>query len=178
MTILLLAFLLITMAGPLSSTQNPEPGSSSPQKVSFCEAIRHPQEYDGKTVILTATYAESLELALFVDETCKKTNPEDDVVALATFSRANYKHGTPIDKKFSKFLNKSDSVRVTVVGLFIDGKKRIFGHLNCCRYKIEVQELLTVEQTKGRVARAVDPKMNSGALPSVLEGGAFDVVFF
>jgi len=29
----------------------------------------------------------------------------------------------------------------------------------------------------GRVARAIDPEMNLGVLPSVLEGGAFDFSF-
>jgi hypothetical protein len=30
----------------------------------------------------------------------------------------------------------------------------------------------------GRVARAINPKTNLGALPSVFEGGAFDFAFF
>jgi hypothetical protein len=140
-------FWLVAMAtaAPHQDQQITEAKST---KVYFCELIRHPELYDGKTVIFSAIYGGSIEGAVFVDEGCGKKTAEDDVIALATFSSTNYKRIPSLDKKFNKLIKRTGSVQLTVVGLFTDGKKRVFGHLNCCRYKIEIQELIAVEQLK------------------------------
>jgi hypothetical protein len=134
------------LAIPSAFAQNgPEPNSISPEKANFCEIVRHPEKYDGKMITFTALYGTGMEGAVFFDETCKRPKPNDDVITLATFSRKNYNFKSPLDKKLLKLLKKTDRVQVTVVGIFIDGKDRVFGHMNCCRYKIEVQQLLDVQ---------------------------------
>jgi hypothetical protein len=63
-----------------------------------------------------------------------------------------------MDKKLLKLLKKTDRVRVTVVGTFLDGKERVFGHMNCCRYKIEVQKLLDIQNPKRHRKNEASPK--------------------
>jgi hypothetical protein len=133
---------------PALGQKEPESSAASPEKASFCELVTHPENYDGKTITFTATYGSGMEGSIFFDDTCKRTKPDDDVTTLATFTRTNYKFGSPLDKKLLKLLKKTDRVQVTVVGIFLDGKERVFGHMNCCRYKIEVQQLLDVQNPK------------------------------
>lgn len=151
MRIIWFAVSMILAMPPAFEQNGPEPNTASPEKASFCELVRHPEKYDGKTITSTATYGSGMEGSIFFDDTCKGMAATDDVIALATFSRTNYKFGTPMDKKLLKLLKKTDRVQVTVVGIFFDGKERVFGHMNCCRYKIEVQQLLDVQNPKSLV---------------------------
>jgi hypothetical protein len=123
------------------------------EKAGFCHLVRNPDQYDGKLVTVTAMIAAGPEGSIFHDNACEASPSEPDLFAVVAFSQENYKFGSPIDKRLRTLLKKSPA-RVTVVGRFVDGKDQPFGHLNCCRYKLEVQELLVVE----RVSQAARDK--------------------
>jgi hypothetical protein len=113
-------------------------------KVAFCELVRHPELYDNKLVEFSAIYASGPELAIFEND-CAKTNSQGDVIAEASFNPTTYKHGSPIDKRARKLLRKG-AVRVRAIGMFTDFKAHDIDISPCCRYKIEVQQLLDVEK--------------------------------
>ena len=139
-------FVLALGSAILQLPGNEQGGSAaSPERVEFCQLIRKSELYDGKTIILKATYGGGIEGSVVFDEACRKTTSEDNVITLAAFSPTEYRHGTPVDKKFQRLLKKGFNVNLTVRAIFVDGKTRVFGHLNCCRYRIEIQELMDVE---------------------------------
>jgi len=147
MTVLKVILLLVN-AQLTQLHENAQAKAPIPEKISLCELVRHPSNYNGKTLVFTATYAAGPEGSLFLDDACKKSSPEEDVIALATSNMTTYKLNSPLNKKLQQLTKKRIRVQMTAVGLFIDGKTRVFGHMNCCRFKIEVQQLLAVEALK------------------------------
>jgi hypothetical protein len=133
-------FILLLMPYMQSSSEVPP----TPPKVAFCELVRHPELYDNKLVEFSAIYASNFELAIFEND-CAKTNSEDDVIAQAYFGEAIYKHKSPIDKRAYKLMRKG-LVRVRAIGMFTDFNAHGISLIPCCRYKIEVQQLLDVER--------------------------------
>jgi len=111
----------------------------------FCQMVKTPEAYDGKTIAFPVIYATSEEGSIVFGEHCKKSNPEEDIIAQSTFS-ATYKHDSPLDKKLERVLRKRGRAKITLLAKFIDGKTRVFGHMNCCRYKVEIQQILDVQE--------------------------------
>jgi len=140
-------WLALVLASPIFQSVRADEQTAakvSLKEIGICQLVGSPEIYNGKTIIIRATYGGSIEGSIVFDQACKKTSSEDNVIALATFS-SDYGRGTAIDKKFKMLLKKGFDVRLTAKATFFDGKTRVFGHLNCCRYKIEIQELITVE---------------------------------
>jgi hypothetical protein len=133
----------------LGGSHNGIPGAQRDQEVvSLCTLLEHPNEYNGKTVTVTATFAGGEEFKIFTDDTCQqKVNPESGKTDLvkAAFSQAGYDSKSALYKKLVKLLKKSQPAQVTVVGKFIDPGK-YFGHQLCCRYQLEIQRLISVEE--------------------------------
>ena len=84
--------------------------SQAIETVGFCELMSHPDEYDGKTVQLTAIYAASFHYAAFFDNSCKE---EVRAQFLGT-------EGTVAFDRLSKFLKsyKTRSAQLTVIARF------------------------------------------------------------
>jgi len=131
-------------ATPLKNTMFQAQGA---EIVGYCELIKHPDRYNGKTVTVKATYGSGMEFSVFFDDECGKSTPNEDVIALATFSE-NARSNSLLYKKLRKVLKKSDEAQMTVVAKFTDGKSRVFGHQMCCRFCLEVLEILAVEEKK------------------------------
>jgi hypothetical protein len=112
-------------------------------KLTFCELVKHPSEYDGKVVVVTAWIGFGPEGSIYFDDSCKSQT--EDTIAQATYVGDDLKPGTPLYKKLRKILKNKNKAEETVVARFVDGKARVFGHQNCCRYKLEVQKILTVD---------------------------------
>ncbi len=117
---------------------------SQEAKVSLCDLIAHPSDYAGKPVTVRATVANGIEFSIFTDHSCQPA-PDKTKLVLAKFP--NEQLQSPIGKKLTKLLKKKQQADVTVIGVF-DDPGRFIGHQACCRYKLEVQQLLDVEKTK------------------------------
>ena len=149
-------FMIIALTGHAKT--NRATISEVPPTVSFCDLMRHPDNYDGKIVVVSATLGNNHEYSYFFDDTCKASSSQDEVYALSTFNKGTYKFGSPLDRKLDKLLGNKDGklqVRrawVKVVAIFTDGKSSAFGHMNCCRYKLEVQQLVAVDREKPTTA--------------------------
>jgi hypothetical protein len=113
--------------------------------IPFCELIRHPEQYHGKLIRTTAMLASGPEISAFYDDACKQSHPEEDVVAVPTFANG-YRFDSGLDNKLRKIEKKHLIARVTVLAVFTDSGGRIFGHMACCRYKLEIQQLLAVDR--------------------------------
>lgn len=109
----------------------------APKTLSLCDLTRDPSSYDGKLVNVKAILASGPEGGIAFDDHCS-------VYALPAFSKTQYRFGSPLDKRLVSILRKHREAEVSVIAVFIDGKARIFGNQNCCRYKLEIQRLLTV----------------------------------
>ena len=122
--ILLLAQPSLVLTCSLQST------SSVSAELTLCELMRHSDQYDGKVVTVGTTLGSSMEGSIFFNDTCKSSISEPDVISNVTFNE-EFNFETPLYKKLRKLLKKSGETQVTVVGLFVDGKGREFGHMAC-----------------------------------------------
>ncbi len=147
-----LAFLLLVLAGsPLGRAQTkPATAVQGYQAVDFCDLVRHADQYNGKTVKVTATYAGGLEGASFSDDACKKSETESEaqVTANAKFTGSSSETAEAF-KKLSKFLdkNKTHQAEVTMIAVFTDefSSNRIKGGADFSRYTLQVKRLLAIE---------------------------------
>jgi hypothetical protein len=101
---------------------------------------------------LNATYVANFEFSALTDASCQPTPTEVDgkhPLIQPCFDRSSYDRKSPIAKKLNRLLKKEDEARVTVVGTFID-PGQYFGHQFCCRYRLDVSKILSVEQVKPR----------------------------
>jgi hypothetical protein len=119
--------------------------SQEPQ-VTLCDLVAHPKDYAGKPVKVKATVASDMEFSIFRDDSCQPA-PDKANLVLAKFSSGQFE--SPLGKKLSKLLKQRQQAEVTVVGIFTD-PGRFIGHQACCRYKLEVQQLLGVEELKAK----------------------------
>jgi hypothetical protein len=123
------------------------------ETVDFCDLMRHPDHYDGKTVKVTATYADGLETAIFFDDACKESEAEPYVIAAATFPEKN-SGSSQAFKKLTKFLHKYKvaEARMTIIAAFTDeySPKQELARLSGPRYTLEVKQCLTVRTVTSR----------------------------
>jgi hypothetical protein len=154
-----LAFLLLVLAGStLAGAQSKVVTTQEIETVDFCNLIRHPDQYDGKTVKVRAMYDGSLEGASFSDDNCKKSGAESEaeVTANARFTGGSTETAQAF-KKLSKFLDKhrTDQAKVTMIAVFRDEffPNRITGGAFFSRYTLQVKQLLAVEPVKPSAAR-------------------------
>jgi hypothetical protein len=118
--------------------------------VTVCDLMANPSKHVGQTVMLNATLAATEEFSVFYDGSCQ---PRPVVVegkhptVQPSFDRGRYHFNSPLDKKLTKILRKKHQARVTVVGVFID-PGHYFGHQLCCRYQLDIIDLVSVEQAR------------------------------
>jgi hypothetical protein len=147
-SIVLLA--LINSAVAQTATNEASHATSSQEvKVTLCDLMAHPGDYAGKPVTVKATLARGMEFSIFTDEACQPV-PDKAKLILAKLNSNQFE--SPIGKKLSKLLKQKQRAEVTVVGVFTD-PGRFIGHQNCCRYALEVQQLLSVQELKAKLDR-------------------------
>lgn len=122
-----------------------------------CELVANADKYAGKPIKVRAILASGMEFTVLRDDTCQPA-PGSGKQVLATFSEG-YNSESPVAKKLTKLLKTKRQAQVTVVGEFDDPGHAI-GHQNCCRYKLEVQQILAVDAVKPGISEStetVDP---------------------
>jgi hypothetical protein len=122
--------------------------SADKPTTTLCDLLANPSRYSGKLVTIKGIYASGEEYAILKDDSCQPA-PDKTKLVLATFSSKRQFKST-LDKKLTKLLKKNQQAEVTVVGVFTDPGHNI-GHQGCCRYKLEVQRVLRVEESPQKV---------------------------
>ena len=143
------AFVLLVLVGSLPAKAQNQASTSQQesQAVEFCNLVRHPEQYDGKAVKVTATYFTDLEGSIFFDDACPKSQPYEEVTANAKFAKG--KDGTAAYEKLRRFLVKYrvHVAKVTTVATF--SYPSLSGRLEeCagCSYTLEVIQILALER--------------------------------
>jgi len=147
-----LVLALLILAEPLlAGAQGGQSIENQPiQMVNFCDLTKHPNQYDGKTVEVTATYASDLESAIFFDDNCKKSESQPDVIARATFlgNRDEVKRSMrQLRKVFNKRFVAPHVATVTMIAIFRDSypPPEI---CSCPRYTLEVRRFIAAQKIK------------------------------
>jgi hypothetical protein len=131
-----LLFLLLLSDGVANQAKTET--NSAGNMVTLCDLTSDPSKYDGKTVNVSTVLGTGPEGGVAFDDSCKQKS-----YAFLSFNESN-KSESRLDKRLSSIFKRGGEAKVTAVALFIDGKARMFGHQDCCRYKLEIQRLLTV----------------------------------
>lgn len=138
--------ILALAAGPGQSGAPTQ--EQQPTTVTLCSLAAQPDQYAGNTVMLTAILASSTDFSIFKDDSCPpKVNPtsgKSDLVS-ASFDQSGYDFKSAVNKKLTKILRRKQQAKVTVIGLFTD-PGHYFGGQGCCRYKLDIQRLVSVEE--------------------------------
>lgn len=155
---------LVTLAllgSALAQTAKHEKSADEPA-TTLCDLLANASGYNGKSVTVKATYASGEEYAILKDDSCQPA-PDKTKLVLATFS-SKYQFKSALDKKLHKLVKKNQQAEVTVVGIFTDPGHNI-GHQGCCRYKLEVHQLLDVEEATPQAAQAL-PVVTHADIPT------------
>jgi hypothetical protein len=144
--------LLIIAVSPLAKAQDQAAtGIQDYQTVEFCNLVRHPDQYDGKRVKVTATYVGHFHGASFYDDACKKSQSDPEVMANAKFKGDDVESMQAFNK-LSKFLDKYriDTARITMIAVFTDIKSTnmIIVCVGCYRFTLQVKQILAMERIK------------------------------
>jgi hypothetical protein len=142
-----------TATSELPSVIRPEPSrapSANTEVLSVCELLANAKNYAGETVTLNATLAGNEEFWAFTYDSCQpmptKVDGTHPLIA-PSFNNSRYEFNSRMTKKLNKLLRKQQQANVTVIGVFAD-PGHYFGHQLCCRYQLDVLELVSVEQVK------------------------------
>jgi hypothetical protein len=109
------------------------PSSYSQESISFCDLLRNPEKYDGKEVIVRATWRYGFEWSQFYCLDCSLKQP--------TWLEIS----SDLDEKSSQVLRrrpKAGIVNITVQGIFQSGGH--FGHLNGYQNRFVAQRVSDV----------------------------------
>ena len=149
----LVALTLIVIGIQFAMTRGQIPTSTQEiQTVSFCDLIRHPAEYNGKAVKVSATYALGIEGAIFFDHGCEKPALGSETTANAEF-RGKDKGTTQAFGKLMKFLrqNRISTAQVTIIATFTNLEPVVIAGRS--RLTLNVKQLLAVEKTNSSEAQ-------------------------
>ncbi len=126
-----------------SSTQD-----KGTETLTVCNLLANAQSYAGRTVTLNATLVANFEFSALTDASCQPKPTEVDgkhPLIQPRFDPGSYDPKSPLAKKLNKLLKKEVQARVTLIGVFVD-PGQYFGHQLCCRYRLDVSKLVSVEQ--------------------------------
>lgn len=125
--------------------------------MSLCTISEAPKSYAGKTVTVKAVLHTNEEYWIVNDDSCPENlNPisgRHDLIE-ATINNEQYDSKSPTHKKRVKRLKKTREVQIVVIAKFID--PGVYGGSgDCCRYRLEIQNLISVEEVPKSKARHV-----------------------
>ena len=150
--LLALSVLVVPAASPTDAAPPPVRATetSTVEIIDFCELIAHAGEYDGKTLTVRAVYAAGMEGGIFFGDKCQRSETGDSQTAQAVFADDVDWRRLRLYKKLRALVSKNNlgEAEVTMTGEFTDGKARVFGHQMCCRYRLRVTQLLSVEKVE------------------------------
>jgi hypothetical protein len=141
------ALLLVLSGFHCAAAQFRVPPAQAIETVSFCDLIRHPDEYSGKTVRVAGRLGAGPEGAAFSDSACDKSETgRQTLTADAKFS--GYDEGAvQAWKKIDKFLKKHRTfeAQVTVIALFshLEHPEPL---LEESSYRLDVKQVLAVKR--------------------------------
>src|SRR5206468_3137866 len=88
------------------------------RNVTLCEMVASPEIYNGKRVKVSATLLAGIEdAAVFVDDYCRPAL-EKSTQIIADFKQREYPSKSPVAKKLTQILRRSQQAEVTVIGVF------------------------------------------------------------
>ena len=143
---LIAAVVTVTWVQAVGQEQESTQGKLS-ETLSVCKLLANAQSYAGQTVTLNATFVANFEFSALTDAPCQPEPIEVDgkhPLIQPRFDSSSYDPKSPLAKKLNKLLKKKDQARVTLTGVFID-PGHYFGHQLCCRYRLDVSKLVSVE---------------------------------
>jgi len=114
------------------------------ETLTVCKLLANTQSYAGKTVTLNATFVANFEFSALTDASCRLTLEGKHPLIQPHLDASSYDPKSPLAKKLNKLLKKESQARVALIGVFID-PGHYFGHQLCCRYRLDVSKLLSVE---------------------------------
>jgi hypothetical protein len=151
---MLAALPLILFGIQLATAQAAAPQPQALETVNFCDVIRHPDQYNGKTVKVVATYASGLEGAILFDDACGTSSKHGgETTANAKFT-GNDRETVQAFKTLAKFLKKNriGIAQVTMIAVFTELPSVVIAGPGS-HYSLNVRQLLDVQKLNPRTSR-------------------------
>lgn len=138
---------LLAVSWSAAHCQETKPSSqtsqeTTPTKVTLCQLLSKPEQYNGKEVVVRAQYNHGFEWsALHSPECFSQTN-------LVWLDLSQVKNKASL-KTLGGF-EMTDTFELTVQGIFVSGKR--YGHLGSYRYQIIAKELSDIQKPTQPIA--------------------------
>lgn len=110
--------------------------------LTLCRLIEGAADYDGKTVVVSARLLANIEEQLLFDDECGPQPPTGDGLVAVNFAQ-RYNVHSRLNRRLERLLSQTNKVHVVMRGKFEDPGHHV-GHLNCCRYRFVVEELVAI----------------------------------
>jgi hypothetical protein len=144
---LIAAVVTVTWTQEIAQEQASTQGKFA-ETLTVCRLLANAQSYAGQTITLSATFVANFEFSALTDSSCEPKPTEvggKHPLIQPRFVLSSYDPKSPLAKKLNKLLKKENQARVTLMGVFIDPGD-YFGHQLCCRYRLNVSKLVSVER--------------------------------
>jgi hypothetical protein len=130
-------YILLAFASGLS-------GQDTGRPISHDELISRYESYNGKRIVIGGQVLSSPEsTVMFLRDSSPPSNqPEGMLITLS--ERVSKKPG-PTEKRFLKTLKKTGRAEIIASGRFEGSQGRIWGHLACCRFRFEIDHVISVK---------------------------------
>jgi hypothetical protein len=145
--VLIAAAATVTWVHAVGQEQASKQGRGA-ETLTVCKLLANAQNDAGQTVTLNANFVSNFEFSALTDASCQPKPTEANgkpPLIQPHFDSSSYDHKSPLAKKLNKLLKKEDQARVILIGVFID-PGGYFGHQLCCRYRLDVSKIVSVEQ--------------------------------
>jgi hypothetical protein len=111
--------------------------------LTLCRLIEGAADFDGKALTVSARLLANLEEQLLFDDKCGPQPPTGDGRVEVNFAQ-RYDVRSPLNRRLEQLLSKKSNVQVVMRGKFEDPGHHV-GHLNCCRYRFVVEQLVSID---------------------------------
>lgn len=106
------------------------------------ELIRKYQAYDGKRIVVEGDVASGPEMTVMY---LGRSSAEDDPNGmLILVPESVSRHPSKVEKRFNQSLKKTGRAHAVLQGTFTGSAERQWGHQLCCRFKLQVDKVISI----------------------------------
>jgi hypothetical protein len=117
---------------------------SEAQPVNRKDLVEHYADYNGKRITVIGEVASSDEMTVMYLPAASG-EPANKEGMLITLSEAAAKKPTSLLKRFTKDLKKTGRVTAELEGRFEGAADRRWGHQACCRFRLQVERVVSLK---------------------------------
>jgi len=119
-------------------------GQNADHQVSHDELVSRYENYNGKQIVVSGEVVSSQEASVMFLRGTSEASSEPEGM-LITFSEEVSKRPGPLEERFVRTLKRTGRAEVVAEGRFEGAASRTWGHLACCRFRFEIDRVISMK---------------------------------